>query len=181
MDRIRLMFSGSWPTLMGVLIWLVILLVIGDTWPNQWYTKPAPVPAVNRMAWLDFLIFSTAAVFLSVKSTIMLQRMGNPIDRLTLALVAVNFAFVVLYVYAVSRPIVPSVVNTHPKADELVTLGVRVMLIWTLTWSLWSLTNTRPIVIIESNGKPIAWTGEQIGGEMTMTATPPDDAQEPDV
>jgi len=34
------------------------------------------------------------------------------------------------------------------------------------------------VVVIDPNAEPVIWTGEQIGGEMTMTAVPPDENQE---
>ena len=167
MKRIRLMLSGAYPTLIFIAFLASLAYLFGGDWPNDWYRHPIARP-VNNATWVDTLIFLLGSAFLLIKSTIMLQRMGKPADRLTLALVSANFAFSAIYLYAVFRPMFGPLLMRHPGLDEWVGLGLRFTVPWTLAWGIWILTNTPPgsgyVLTREEDGdatddeRPVAWS-----------------------
>ena len=144
MSRIRIILQGTWPTALGVVVLVVFALLVGASWPDSWHIPPAPPPPRNPMPWVTFITFFLASVFLCIKSTIMLQRMGRPIDWLTISLVAVNFAFALLYLVALGRPMFPEFVARHRTIDAWGTLALQLHLLALLIWGVVAIVNTPP-------------------------------------
>ena len=165
MKRIRLMFSGSWPTLAGAILLVAFAFLAGASWPAEFYKAP-PVPAdKNPGDWLTLITFSVASGFLCIKNTLMLQRMGHPVDHLTIALVSANFAFSLLYLVGMARPLFGDFFNDHTTLDAVLTLLLRINLIGILGWGIWTLTNTPPgSGYIIGRDDPARGPGQHTGG-----------------
>lgn len=144
MHRLKTIWKGSWPTVVGATVLVIFALLVGASWPTSWHIPPAPPPPRNPTPWITFLTFFLASFFLCIKSTIMLQRMGRPIDWLTISLVAVNFSFALLYLVALGRPMFPEFVARHRTADAWGTLILQVHLVALLIWGVVAIVNTPP-------------------------------------
>ena len=154
MKRLRLMLDAAWPTL------LVGLIVVGfgfwrdAAWPDVWVVE-ARQPTDAELAliksgtlppglgMLDFLIFTAAIAFLSIKSTTILRRMQG-VDYLGLSLVAANIAFALLYLAVLAGVLWPYWFAAHPNDVEWLRRGLRGLLVVALAWSTWQVVNVPP-------------------------------------
>jgi hypothetical protein len=143
-NRIRLMLSGAWPTLLVMAAIFIVASLFGADWPNAWYRHSVLPPVPSQQSWTDFTIFVLGVMFLTIKSTIMIQRSGRPVDRLTLALVGCNYAFSLVYLYAILRPAFGEAVARHRDVDTIMGIALRVAVPWTVAWGIWVLINTPP-------------------------------------
>lgn len=136
MKRLRIMFDAAWPTILIMVAVTMFGLWRGAQFPDAWGSKPEAV------GWEDFGLFFLAVIFLMIKSTLMLRRMGRPFDWLTIALVATNFAFASLYGLVMAGVLFPVWFATNPELADRITTGLRFGMIASLVLGIWLLTNT---------------------------------------
>lgn len=154
MSRGRVMWQASWPTLM-ILGILVILCLIGNAnWPTQWVLPRRDIPperlealrshTIDAISIQDLILFTLAVVFLSIKNTIMWQRMRPGWDPVTVSLIAVNAVFAALYAFVVAAGLFPYWLEVHADARYWLTTLLRYSLIIVLVWGGWTLINVPP-------------------------------------
>lgn len=131
------MFAAAWPTILIMMIVTLGALWRGAQFPHRWQTTD------HQIGWEDFSLFALAVIFLLIKSTLMLRRMGRPIDWLTIALVGTNFTFASLYGLVMTGIVFPEWFATHPERAEDITTVLRIGLLTSLVFGIWMLTNTR--------------------------------------
>ena len=151
MKRLQLMLVTAWPTLLIFTVIGLFCIWQGARWPTQWHvvqprltseqlalirTGQSP-PAASLQ---DLLIFIIAVAFLSIKSTLMLRRM-QAVNWITVALIAANVAFLSLYALVVFGVLFPYWFATHPSESDLIKDVLRIALVISLAWGIWTLTN----------------------------------------
>lgn len=92
MKRIGLMLRALIPGAAVVLVLVVAFFLFGGTLPDSWFD--------GQNSRINIILFGLIAVFLVVKSTLMLRRMPY-IDWLTISLAATNYLLAVLYAIGV--------------------------------------------------------------------------------
>ena len=182
MSRVRLMLTSALPALLLVGVLLLLAHLAGAYWPHSWHVEPRALSEAElevlrngghrRPGWEDFFLFTLGAMFLIIKSTMMLQRMGRPVDKLTVALVSVNFMFACLYTFVVARALFPYWFATNLRLGEGIETALRYTLIAALIWSTWVLTNTPP-----GSGYVVVREDEDVQGDRQTAWSATDDRQ----
>lgn len=140
-------WDAIWPTLIAVLVLVILAMVLGAQWPNDWSSpqrdfsdeqlqqmRDGRGPSI--IGWQDFAIFFTAIVFLWIKSSILLRRMRRPVDWLTLSLVAANISFSILYLLIIAAAIFPLWFYEHPYEALQITRAWRIIFIASIGWGI---------------------------------------------
>lgn len=149
-QRLRLMRTATWPTVVIFAVLAVAFTLLGANWPERWSLPPTTYTeaqlalmrkdSYHRIGLQDFLIFTYIIAFLNIKNTIMEQRMGKVVDWVTITLVVVNYAFAMLYLLVISGALFPYWFATHQYWGDKLTDLVRMGVVISLTWGTWTLT-----------------------------------------
>ncbi len=155
MSRKRLVWQAVWPTLLIASALIVFAIVAGAQWPDHWGSphraysdeqlqamRDGRGPSI--LGWQDVVIFGVAIAFLWIKSSLLIRRMRRPVDWLTIALVAANISFSMLYLLVIAGALWPVWFYEHPYEALQITRLWRVVFIISIGWGIVMLATLPP-------------------------------------